>query len=39
MISIFPSWIFNLYVATFQQHLHLSVDSIIQSLWFLSWFP
>ena len=33
---------FHLYVATFQQHLHMeyiyiSVDAIFQSLWFLSW--
>ena len=31
MISIFPLWIFNLYVATFQQHLHMEYIS-------LSWF-
>ena len=31
MISIFPLWIFNLYVATFQQHLYMEYIS-------LSWF-
>jgi hypothetical protein len=37
MISIIPLWTFHLYVATFQQHLHiyLSVDPIFQSVWFL----
>jgi len=44
MISILPLWTFLLYVALFQQHLHmnyiyLSVDPIFHSLWFLSWFP
>jgi hypothetical protein len=43
MISIFLLGTFHLYVATFQQHLHmeyicLSIDPILQSLWFLSWF-
>ena len=43
-ISISPLWTFHLYVATFQQHLHMayiyiSVDRVFQSLWFLWGFP
>ena len=33
MIAIFPLWTFHLYVATFQQHMHM--EYIFQSLWFL----
>ena len=43
MISIFPLWTFHLYVATFQQHLHMEYISLrwydIPDLWFLSGFP
>ena len=44
MISIFPLWTFHLFVATFHQHLYMEyiyiwVDTIFQSLWFLSGFP
>jgi hypothetical protein len=28
MISIFPFWMFHLYVATFQQHLHIEYISL-----------
>jgi hypothetical protein len=28
MISIFPLWTFRLYVATFQQHLHMEYMSL-----------
>jgi hypothetical protein len=42
-ISIFLLWTIHLYVATFQQRLHmdvyLSVDLVFQNLWFLWGFP
>jgi hypothetical protein len=43
MISIFPLWTFHLYIAhsssTCIWSIYLSVDTIFQSLWFLSGFP